>query len=225
MINEANLRAVRRFLLGSGANEGAKLPTERAIAQALGMSRGVVRSALSVLEAEGHIVRKVGSGTYLTIKGESGSTADRPLLDANPRQIIEARFAFEPHIAGIAAMNCSKQDMDHLAECAEAYHHAGDFNAFEIADENFHAAIAAATQNPVVISAYQTFTAAHATSEWGSLRLRFLTAERRAASRLEHDRILGAIRSRDSDAAVAASQQHLKNIVSALLRPQGMHRP
>lgn len=218
MIDEANLRAVRRFLLGSDAGEGAKLPTERAMAEELGLSRGVIRGALAVMESEGLLVRKVGSGTYLAPKNAGSTSAAPSLLDATPRQIVEARFAFEPHIAGIAAMNCSKQDITHLAQCADACHRADDFDSYEIADENFHAAIAAATHNPVVTSAYQTFNAAHAAVEWGGLRLRFLTAERRAASRQEHDRILGAIRSRDVEAAVAAARQHLKHIASALLR-------
>ncbi|OWT57545.1 FadR/GntR family transcriptional regulator [Candidimonas nitroreducens] len=218
MINEANLRAVRRFLLGSGAREGAKLPTERAMAEALGLSRGVIRGALAVMESEGRLVRKVGSGTYLASKRADSTSAAPGLLDATPRQIVEARFAFEPQIAGMAAMNAGKQDMEYLAQCADAYHHADDFDAYEIADENFHAAIAAATHNPVVIRAYQTFNAAHAAVEWGGLRLRFLTAERRAASRREHDRILGAIRSRDADAAAGAARQHLQYIAAALLR-------
>lgn len=218
MTNQASLRAVRRFLLGLDAKDGAKLPTERAMAEALGLGRGVIRGALAVMESEGLLVRKVGSGTYLAAKGAGGTTAAPSLLDATPRQIVEARSAFEPQIAAIAAMNCRRQDIEHLARCADAYHCADDFGSYELADENFHAAIAAATHNPVVISAYQTFNTAHAAAEWGGLRQRFLTAERRAASRREHDRILAAIRSRDAEAAAAAAQQHLKHIAAALLR-------
>jgi len=216
MTDEANVRKLRKFLLGPGAAGGARLPTERAMAQALGLTRGVVRSALAVLEAEGHILRKVGSGTYLV---KPAPPAALPLPDVNPKQIIEARFAFEPHIAGIAAMNYTKQDVEQLAQCARDYHRADSFGAFEAADENFHTAIAGATHNPVVISAYRSFAAAHAAAEWGSLRQRFLTAERRVASRKEHDLILDAIRSRDAQAAAAAVRQHLEHIVSAILRP------
>jgi DNA-binding FadR family transcriptional regulator len=216
MIDEANLSRVRKFLLGPGAPDGARLPTERAMAEALGLTRGVIRGALAVMEAEGHIRRKVGSGTYLVKQAQPASA---PLGDVNPRQIIEARFAFEPYIAGIAAMNYTRRDLDQLTRCARDYHRADSFDAFETADANFHTAIAAATHNPVVIGAYRSFTAAHAAAEWGDLRQKFLTAERRVASRKEHDRILDAIRSRDADAAAAAVRQHLEHIVSAILRP------
>ena len=230
MMNDVNVERVRSFLLGSSAAHGSKLPTERALAEQLGVSRNVIRKALAVLEVEGRVDRKVGSGTYFVTPttqraaesdGASyGATrARQQALDMNPKQIVEARCAFEPNIAGIAAMNCTSLDLERLAECARQYHRADNFAAYEAADENFHVAIALATHNPVLISAYQSFSAANAAAEWGSIRQRFLTAERRIASRNEHDKILAAIRSRDSAAAVGAAREHLQYIASALLRP------
>ena len=218
MSDSASLRIVRRYLWDLDAQTGKKLPTERALAQTLGLSRGAVREALSVMEAEGVVVRKVGSGTYMAAKGGIHSSRITPLLGATPRQIIEARVAFEPNIAGLAAMNGRKQDMERLAECARAYHGANHFDAYEIADRNFHVAIAAATHNPVLISAYQAFTEAYSAAEWGGLRQRFLTEERRVESRREHDQILKAIRNRDSEAAAAAARQHLEYVIAAFLK-------
>ena len=54
------------------------------------------------------------------------------------------------------------------------------------------------TRNPVLISAYQSFATANAIGEWASIRQRLLTGDRRIASRDEHDKILAAIRNRDS---------------------------
>jgi GntR family uxuAB operon transcriptional repressor len=44
---------------------GARLPTERQLATDLGATRTSIRRALAVLEAEGHISREVGRGTFL----------------------------------------------------------------------------------------------------------------------------------------------------------------
>ncbi|HEX2556282.1 MAG TPA: winged helix-turn-helix domain-containing protein, partial [Microvirga sp.] len=44
---------------------GAKLPTERALAEQLALPRSAVRDALAGLEAEGAIIRRVGSGTFV----------------------------------------------------------------------------------------------------------------------------------------------------------------
>ncbi|HWL29798.1 MAG TPA: FCD domain-containing protein [Burkholderiaceae bacterium] len=218
MSDSPSLRTVRRHLFDLDAKAGEKLPTERVLAQTLGLSRSAVREALSVMEAEGVVVRKVGSGTYMAATGGIHSSRMSPLLDATPRQIIEARVAFEPNIAGLAAMNGRKQDMERLAECAKAYHSANHFDAYEVADRNFHVALAAATHNPVVISAYQAFTEATSAAEWGGLRQRFLTEERRVESRREHDEILKAVRNRDSEGAAAAARRHLEYVIAAFLK-------
>jgi DNA-binding FadR family transcriptional regulator len=224
--NDVTVERVRSHLLGTGTTEGAKLPTERALAEQLGVSRNVIRRALSVMEIEGRVVRKVGSGTYLVrqagpmpVDREGPMRAKVEALDVNPKQIVEARFAFEPNLAGLAAMNCTTLDLERLSECARRYHSADSFEVYEVADSSFHRAIAMATHNPLLISAYETFMAADEQAEWGSIRQRFLTAERRVASREEHDKILAAIRNRDPAAAFSAAREHLQHITSALLHP------
>lgn len=215
---------VRNHLLSGQAAEGARLPTERALAEQFQVSRNVIRKALSAMEVEGHVVRKVGSGTYLAKKVDkraasrhSAPSTHQEFMDVNPRQIMEARFAFEPSLAGLAAINCTLLDIERLTECSHQYHVADDFEAYERADEGFHDAIATATHNPVLISAYNSFKAANHQAEWGNIRLRFLTAERRIASREEHDDILKAIRERDSQAAILATRKHLQCITDSLL--------
>jgi DNA-binding FadR family transcriptional regulator len=221
-MNQANaVEVVRNFVLSSGATDGGRLPTERSLVTTLRMPRSAIRNALLVLEAEGLVVRKVGSGTYLAGPPGAAKAPSTPAsLDLNPKQIMEARLALEPQIAALAAVNCTRSDLDHLTACAEEYHRADDFEAFEAADEKFHHAIAAATHNPLVISAWQSFSAAQAAAEWGGLRQHFLTGERRARSREEHDRILGAIRQRDASAASKAVRDHLHHIVADILQQQ-----
>jgi DNA-binding LacI/PurR family transcriptional regulator len=48
--------------------DGARLPTERALAQRHGMSRVTVRSTLSAMEGEGLIRRRQGHGTNVTLR-------------------------------------------------------------------------------------------------------------------------------------------------------------
>lgn len=226
MKNDLTVEMVRSHLLGTGTAEGAKLPTERALAEQLGVSRNVIRRALSVMEIEGRVARKVGSGTYLVKQTaatpeqrEDGLRPRAETLDVSPKQIVEARFAFEPNLAALAALNCTTLDLERLDACARSYHRADNFDAYEVADASFHRAIAMATHNPLLISAYETFMTADAQAEWGSIRQRFLTAERRVSSRAEHDKILATIRNRDSAAAFNAAREHLQHITTALLHP------
>ena len=52
-----------------GAGHGMRLPTERQLAADLGVSRAAIRHAMAVLQAEGHVSREVGRGTFLRRHG------------------------------------------------------------------------------------------------------------------------------------------------------------
>ena len=52
-----------------GAGHGTRLPTERQLAADLGVSRAAIRHAMAVLQAEGHVSREVGRGTFLRRHG------------------------------------------------------------------------------------------------------------------------------------------------------------
>jgi len=48
-----------------GAGRGTRLPTERQLAIDLGVSRAAIRHAMAMLQADGHVSREVGRGTFL----------------------------------------------------------------------------------------------------------------------------------------------------------------
>src|ERR1700744_1809700 len=95
--------------------KGIKLPTEAALAQAFGVSRTVIREAVSRLRNEGVIESRQGSGMFVT----SGRVA-RPLRidyaeaiepEAVP-QILELRRAIEAEVAAQAALRRTDEQMD-----------------------------------------------------------------------------------------------------------------
>jgi DNA-binding FadR family transcriptional regulator len=225
MIKDLDAAQVRRFILNAIEEEqlpeGAKLPTERSLVERLNVSRSAVRNALATLESEGYVRRRVGSGTFVALQNghvnNSHNVADHA-AEFSPRQLIEARIAVEPQIASLAALNATKADFDRLEECARGYHRADTVIDFDVADTTFHATIARATNNPLIIRLYQEITIAQTAADWGGLRHRFLTSDRRIASRVEHDRILEALRMRDSARAMETVRFHLHEISAALLR-------
>lgn len=225
MIKDLDAAQVRRFILNAIEEEqlpeGAKLPTERSLVERLNVSRSAVRNALAALESEGCVRRSVGSGTFVAHQNSHASNshnvAEFHTAEFSPRQLIEARIAVEPQIASLAALNATKADFDRLEECAHGYHRADTVIDFDVADTTFHATIARATNNPLIIRIYQEITIAQTAADWGGLRHRFLTSNRRIASRVEHDRILEALRMRDSARAIEAVRFHLHEIAAALL--------
>lgn len=92
--------------ISSGAfPAGSRLPSERELAQRLGVSRPAVREAIGALQNRGLVVTRHGSGTYVTAQG--GRVGEAPALgsqsDFSPQSILEMRLLIEPAMARRAA--------------------------------------------------------------------------------------------------------------------------
>ena len=61
----------------AGLGPGSRLPTERRLAADMGATRTSIRHALAVLEAQGHISREVGRGTFLRHDPAQRGATDR----------------------------------------------------------------------------------------------------------------------------------------------------
>jgi gamma-glutamyltranspeptidase len=110
--------ALDRMLEESNLMPSGKLPPERDLCEQIGVSRSTLRSALNLLEAEGKIWRRVGSGTY------TGSTPPKELQglpaisDAtSPGELMELRLMIEPGIARLAALRATRSEIEYLKHC------------------------------------------------------------------------------------------------------------
>src|ERR1700740_358351 len=85
--------------LGGGPGSDGRLPTERQLAADLGVTRSAIRYALGILEADGHISREVGRGTYLRSHGllasDAGAGSGRAQAFA-PADVMVVRRLLEP---------------------------------------------------------------------------------------------------------------------------------
>jgi len=64
-------RSLREHISGGGIDPGAALPSERDISEMAGLSRVTVRKGIQQLIDEGIVVRKQGSGTFVTPRIEA----------------------------------------------------------------------------------------------------------------------------------------------------------
>ncbi len=207
-------------LLESGVYPvGAKLPTERALAEQLSLPRNAVRDALAGLEAEGSIVRRVGSGTF--VSGTAGASMSRPAAsmaaDASPTEIMEGRLLIEPRLAMLAVAHATAADFERMDACNRAAERTDSFGEFERWDAALHQAIAEATHNRLLMELYRAITRARDQADWGELKRRSLTPERRDIYREQHRRIVAALRARDGARAEAELVAHLKSVRDDLL--------
>jgi GntR family transcriptional repressor for pyruvate dehydrogenase complex len=133
---------------------GDRLPPERELADAFGVSRTVVREAIKVLEAQGILETVTGSGVY--VRAPDSSIVSRSLqtyiqllhLDDIDLRLAEIRRVLEVEIAALAAERATPAQQVELEQlCREMRRQAGSAPALADLDLRFHLLLADGTQN------------------------------------------------------------------------------
>ncbi len=207
---------LKRELLSSRWQDGERLPTEREFGERFGLARNTVRRALQGLEDEGLITRHVGRGTF---KSAGAVSAPDPMAlemiaGASPADVIECRLAFEPELAPLVVARASQADLERMAECLRQADLAEDVAGFEMWDAALHDAIAVATRNQAIIAMARALAKVRLQAEWGQLKTRSMTPERKADLQVEHRAIVGAFRRRDTADARARLRNHILHVQS-----------
>lgn len=195
-----------------------KLPTERVLADSYGISRTTVRKVLSELKDEGLIAQTVGSGTYLTSNAQhnqSASESDVQLV--SPAELMEARIALEPSIVELVVRNATWRDFEQMTVCCEKAEAAETLEEFEKWDGALHEVIAKAAHNQFVSVTFKLIQQVREHDDWGQLKKRSVTPQRRLAYQKEHRVLVDALRERDIDKAKVATLAHLQHVRRNLL--------
>ncbi|HYH40252.1 MAG TPA: FCD domain-containing protein [Azospirillum sp.] len=204
---------------------GEQLPTERSLAQSLGLARNTVRRALDTLEAEGRIARGVGRGTFLVGEGADedriGTTLLPPaaFLNASPAEVMEARILLEPAVAELAVSRATQADFAELDRCLAESEAARSVPEFEHWDGALHRTLVAACRNGLLDAFYAVLNRIRDDAEWGMLKERSVTPERRATYQTQHRAIVAALRARDPVAARDTVRTHLLAVRDNLFNP------
>lgn len=208
---------IRVYVSEHDYDHNQKLPPERRLCEALGVSRSQLRGALAVLEEDGLIWRHVGRGTFIGARPVLNLTDVAFLGElATPEQVVEARTAIEPALAQLAAVHGGKPDLDEIASCAERCRQATDWRSYEAWDSNLHDAIARATRNKLLIYLFETINVVRRSIVWDQHRPSKGPTPNHV-SFLEHDAIIAAIRARDGEGAAAAMRTHLLSVQARVL--------
>ncbi len=118
-------REIRDLLRSGDVVPGQRLPNERKLAEMKGASRTQVRDALLMLQREGLVERKIGSGTYLSERAPQIIELADAAVHMSPErshgfhETLEARLLIEPSVAARAAGSPSPefcQDLDAALE-------------------------------------------------------------------------------------------------------------
>jgi DNA-binding FadR family transcriptional regulator len=200
---------------------GERLPSERELSVAMGVSRPTLREAVVALELEGLVEVRTGSGVYVTAKRAAGAAPRASQM--GHFEVLEARRIIEPEAAALAARMISEEelrDLEGLVSQMEIENHRGDVVMSEEADRRFHVAIARATQNSAVLTVVELLWD-HRNQSEQSLHVLDKVRATGVKPRIdEHASVLEALRRRDAAAARQAMAEHLDQVLDVMLDTQ-----
>ena len=195
---------------------GDKLPTEAEIMKEFGVSRTVVREALSKLQAAGMVRPQRGVGSFVV-----GASRAKPFqLDSSPDDslaqaiaLIELRIGLETEAAALAAQRRENNDLAPLEAALHAFDAALDQGMdTALPDFQFHLEIARASHSPHFAAVLEALGPTCVPTAF----LKAVGGDEQSAAwtndaRLEHLRIFDAIAQQDAETARAAMRSHLVN--------------
>ena len=215
----ADLAADLRTRIVDGVIQpGDKLPSENTLIGEFGVSRTVVRAALTRLQAEGLVETERGRGSFALTPpphGDPHSPGGRPVASLEDRlHLLEFRIGVEAEAAALAARNRTDRQLKAVLSALEEFTASGDHPAHAMkSDYEFHKAIAAATGNPF----YSDCLASLGQTMIAMPRTRLMTGvEHYARDHFEqvvheHESIYAAIAEGDVPSSSAAMRSHLAN--------------
>jgi GntR family transcriptional repressor for pyruvate dehydrogenase complex len=209
---------LRNRIVDGVIQPGEKLPSENTLISEFGVSRTVVRSALTHLQAEGLVETERGRGSFALTPpadGPSPAPGSRAVSSMEDRlQMLDFRIGVETEAAALAARNHTERQLKAAQGALEQFKASSGHPAHSMkADFEFHRAIAAASGNPFYTDCISALGQTMITMP----RPRLIASEdqdspeRFAQVVHEHSSIYDAIAEGDPAAAAAAMRLHLSN--------------
>jgi DNA-binding FadR family transcriptional regulator len=222
---------------------GTRLPAERELASAFGVTRNAVRDALDLLARNRIITRRAGSGSFITYRPEyrpepPGAPAravtttavpepDRPVtieaLDvAEATSLVElqvVRGIVEPELVRLAVIHMAPRDIERLRQrLGELEAIETDAEAFSRAEEAFLLQLARGTHNPLLISICEHITRVRRLGSWSAHRQKALSPARIRDVQRRYRSMFDAIERRDIEQAVEYVKLQLVDEQRVLMR-------
>jgi GntR family transcriptional repressor for pyruvate dehydrogenase complex len=218
---------VRELISSRSLGPGDRLPTERELAQMLGVSRMPIREAIRTLSAQGVVEVRRGRGMFVAARGMEATIEELSAALLKQRDVFNDLFAvrrlIEPAAAQWAANRVDDDGAEKLQKIAAGMEAIGrskspDLDAMAELDAQFHVEIAACTENRVLLRLQQAIQDLHREQLETSLRYRGRLPE----TIMDHRRIVDAIVARDPVGASLAMTDHLsRSEVATIGRLEG----
>lgn len=219
-LSERIAAQVERLLRDEQLKPGDQLPSEREMAQLLGVSRPSLREAVRTLEARGKLVVKHGQGVFVQApRSERELRAALGDVELSLNELYAMREVLEVPAAAWAAENRTPEQLHGMRAALDKLNVAGeggevDYDRLSQLDADFHIAIAEAAGNRFL---KQTSNVLH-NMVLSGMQTTLLIEGRIEIARQDHERIYTALVAQDAAAARRAARSHIRGAHAAALR-------
>jgi GntR family transcriptional repressor for pyruvate dehydrogenase complex len=153
-VSERIVEQVKELILQGKLRPGQKLPSERQLADQLGVGRSSVREAASAMVALGIVEIRPGDGAYIRSDFPSSMLESLAwsslLLNGHSNNLVEARVILERATASLAAQRATTEDRQRLCDLVVQMESAATLDTYIELDLKFHVTLAESSQNHVL---------------------------------------------------------------------------
>jgi GntR family transcriptional regulator, transcriptional repressor for pyruvate dehydrogenase complex len=194
---------IRALIVAGEYEPGNRLPSERELAQHLGLSRPALREGIRRLRSGGVLESRRGSGTYVS--------------QIDPHAVYDIRTRLEPLAAEWAALRRTEREAGEMRRIVDLMSDKiDDPDTFNLSDAKFHDIVAQSSRSPVLIGTLDRL---------GELALLTRTAivndkRLRVTSLTDVERVCAAIERKHPKRAANAMERHILNVRADYLSVQ-----
>lgn len=212
----AVVRQIELLILRGILRPGERLPSERELAERMGVSRPSLRDAISELQEQGLLTAKAGSGIYVAeVLGSAFSPALIRLFGSHEEAVFDY-LSFRRDMEGLAAERAARMGSDSDLKVVQAIfdkmhaaHNRNAANDEAQLDAEFHMAIIEASHNVVMLHMMRSMYDLLVQGVFYNRQTMFRQRATREAILDQHRAINVALQERDPLAARNAIERHL----------------
>lgn len=230
-LSSAVVRQVEELILRGILQPGARLPSERELAERLGVSRPSLRDAIAQLQEAGLLSTKAGAGVFVAdVLGSAFSPALTALFARHDEAAMDY-ISFRRDMEGLAAQRAARLGSDTdlavisaIFEKMEIAHTSRSTKEEAALDAKFHMAIIEASHNVVMLHMMRSMYELLRGGVFYNRQMMFKQQTKRAVLLDQHRTIHDALMARNAPAARAAVEAHLTYVERALMDAQRAER-
>jgi GntR family transcriptional repressor for pyruvate dehydrogenase complex len=215
---------IEQMIIDGSLKPGDTLPSERDLAQQVGVSRPSLREAILKLEARGLLQPRRGGGVQVV--DVFAPTLTEPLVHLIRQNrdaifdVFELRHAIEEVAAFYAAQRSTNAELENIRRCFNALgrHHSDDDSVLKYAeaDAAFHIAVAEASHNLALVYVMRGLFNLLRSTILFSLERIYKERDSYELIYQQHKAVYEAVMRRDPEAAREAAHLHLSYVVASV---------